>query len=180
MSNEQSNMKMNMDEVTPESLMEHFQGPGIVKMVLVTVIFHAVVVLGTSVSYLKASLVGEDVSKLTKEERVEKALADATSALRKIATANGLNPQDISDKMGTGAVRAPKKETPPAGGQAASGTNTTPVTTTPVATGTETGTAAAVSNEAPAKPESQIEKDLKKAVDGPKVPPVGTTDDIFQ
>ena len=174
MSNEQHN-KVNSAEVTPESLMEHFKGPGVVKMVLVTVIFHAVVVLGTSVTYLKASLVGEDVSKLTKEQRVEKALVDATASLRKIATANGLNPQDISDKFGGGTARAAKKGTPPAPG----GTNTAPVATVPAKTAPEVTTAAPTSGETPAKPESQIEKDLKKAVDGPKVPPAGATDDIF-
>jgi hypothetical protein len=176
MSNEQSNMKTNVDEVTPESLMEHFQGPGLVKMVLVTVVFHAVVVLGTSVSYLKDSLLGEDVSKLTKEERVEKALADATASLRKIATANGLNPQDISEKMAGGAARAVKKESLAPAGQSPAGVTNAVV---PEKTGPETTTPPVTTNETPAKPESQIEKDLKKAVEGPKAPPATVTDDIF-
>jgi hypothetical protein len=167
MSNEQLN-KVSNAEVTPESLMEHFQGPGLVKMVLVTVLFHVVVVLGTSVPFLKKSLMGEDVSKLTKEQRVEKALADATASLRKIATANGVNPQDISDKMGTGAARAMKKDAAAPGGQPpADATNNV----TPEKTGPEATTPPATTGETPDKPESQIEKDLKKAVDGPKVPP---------
>jgi len=175
MSNEQLN-KVNSADVTPESLMEHFQGPGLVKMVLVTVIFHVVLILGTSVSYVKTSLLGEDVSKLTKEQRVEKALADATASLRKIATANGLNPQDISDKMGGGAARVVKKETlAPAGQPSVGATNAV----ASEKTGPEVATVPATTGETPAKPESQIEKDLKKAVDGPKVPPPTTTDDIF-
>jgi len=171
MSNEQKSVRKN-DDVTPESLMEHFQGPGLVKMVLVTLVFHAVVVLGTSVSFLKASLLGEDVSKLTKEQRVEKAVADATTSLRKIAAANGLNPQDISDKFAGGASRAVKKETLPAGDQPPGETNTTPEATSAVVTPVPASTN-------PPAPESQIEKDLKKTVDGPKVPPAGATDDIF-
>jgi hypothetical protein len=124
---------------------------------------------------LKKSLTGEDVTKLTKEQRVEKAMADATSALRKIAMANGLNPQDISDKMGSGAVRAPKKETPPPG----SPSSETPSSTNAVASATpEKAPEAPTTNDTPAKPESQIEKDLKKAVEGPKAPPP-VTDDIF-
>jgi len=176
MSSEQS-MTKNMDDVTPESLMEHFQGPGLVKMVLVTVIFHVVVVLGSSVSYLKTSLLGEDVSKLTKEQRVEKALADATTSLRKIAVANGLNPQDISDKMGSGAARTVKKESlAPASGQPAAGATNAVAPGKPGPDGTKPPV---TTNETPAKPESQIEKDLKKTVDGPKVPPATTPDDIF-
>lgn len=172
MSSEQRNMKTN-DDVTPESLMEHFQGPGLVKMVLVTVIFHVVLILGTSVSYVKTSFLGEDVSKLTKEQRVEKALADATASLRKIATANGLNPQDISDKMGGGAARAVKKESlVPTPKSPVEGSTNAPVLPPKTSDASTTG-------ETPAKPESQIEKDLKKAVDGPKVPPAGATDDIF-
>ncbi len=175
MSNEQSNMKTN-DEVTPESLMEHFQGPGLVKMVLVTVIFHAVLILGTSVSYLKTSVLGEDVSKLTKEQRVEKALADATASLRKIAVANGVNPQDISDKMGGGAARAVKKEAgTPVGQPSTDATNKA----APAKANSEVATPPATTGETPARPESQIEKDLKKTVDGPKAPPATVTDDIF-
>jgi hypothetical protein len=175
MSNEQLN-KVNSADVTPESLMEHFQGPGLVKMVLVTVIFHVVLILGTSVSYVKTSLLGEDVSKLTKEQRVEKALADATASLRKIATANGLNPQDISDKMGSGAARAVKKESLAPAGQSPAGATNAVV---PEKTGPETTTPPVTTNETPAKPESQIEKDLKKTVEGPKTPPATVTDDIF-
>jgi len=175
MSNEQLN-KVNSADVTPESLMEHFQGPGLVKMVLVTVIFHVVLILGTSVSYVKTSLLGEDVSKLTKEQRVEKALVDATASLRKIATANGLNPQDISDKMGSGAARAMKKDAAAPAGQSPAGATNAVV---PEKTGPEATTLPATTNETPAKPESQIEKDLKKTVDGPKAPPATVADDIF-
>jgi len=171
MSNEQSNMKTN-DEVTPESLMEHFQGPGLFKMVLVTLIFHAVLVLGTSVSFLKTSLMGEDVSKLTKEQRVEKAVADATASLRKIAAVNGLNPQDISDKFSGGASRAAKKATPTGGVQP-------PVETKPAPEAATAPVMPAPASTNPPAPESQIEKDLKKAVEGPKVPPPTPTDDIF-
>jgi hypothetical protein len=153
--------------------MEHFQGPGLFKMVLVTLVFHAVLVLGTSVSFLKTSLMGEDVSKLTKEQRVEKAVADATASLRKIAAVNGLNPQDISDKFSGGASRVAKKVTLPGGAQPPAETNPAPeATTAPVVI-----PAPASTN--PPKPESQIEKDLKKTVDGPKAPPATVTDDIF-
>ena len=175
MSNEQKSVRKN-DDVTPESLMEHFQGPGLVKMVLVTLVFHAVVVLGTSVSFLKASLLGEDVSKLTKEQRVEKAVADATTSLRKIAVANGVNPQDISDKMGGGAARAVKKEAvAPVGQPSTDATNKV----APAKVNSEVATPPATTGETPARPESQIEKDLKKTVDGPKAPPATVTDDIF-
>lgn len=166
MSHEQKNVTTHA-EGTPESLMEHFQGPGLAKMVLVTLAVHLVLIGGTSVPYLKTELLGEDVSKLSKEKRIEKAVADATASLRKIAAANGLNPQEISDTFSPGASRAAKSAS---------------TATMPKPAVVPAPEKAAPTNEpakAPAAPESQIEKELKKTVEGPKAPPAGATDDIF-
>ena len=107
MSNEKSK-EMDSADVTPESLMERFKGPGLVKMIIVTVVFHAVLVFGTSVTYMKKSIFGDEVAAMTKEKRIEKAVGEATSSLRKIAVENGLNPQDISDNFSSSAARAAK------------------------------------------------------------------------
>ncbi len=157
-------------EVTPELLMDRFKGVGLAKMVMVTLVFHVVVIGISSMAYLKKSLLRDDVGKLTKEQRIEKAMADATSSLRKIAEANGLNPQDISERLSPGGARTSKAgaaaPADDAQGKAAGATSA------PQA-------AAGAPVVAPQKPESAIEKDLKKAVEGPKMPDSVGKDDIF-
>ena len=158
-------------EATPEALMNTFKGVGVAKMVAVTLVFHVVMIGVFSVSYLKRTLLGQDVSKLTREQRIEKAMTDATSSLRKIADANGLNPQDISDRLSPGGARQTRTATAaPAEasqGKAAGATNAPQVPSA--------GAPAAAGQ----RPESAIEKDLKKAVKGPQMPASGSKDDIF-
>lgn len=170
MSNEKSK-EMDSADVTPESLMERFKGPGLVKMIIVTVVFHAVLVFGTSVTYMKKSIFGDEVAAMTKEKRIEKAVGEATSSLRKIAVENGLNPQDISDNFSSSAARAAKAAA--AGKGTASATNA-PADKAPVPKPDKDG-----KTEKPERPESKIEKDMKKAVKGPDAPPAVGKDDIF-
>lgn len=149
------------DDVTPESLMDFFRGPGLMKMIVVTVIFHIVVVVVSSLPYLKKTVFGADTSNLTKEEKIEQAVSDATSALRKIAAEHGLNPQDISDQFAAGGSRTAKQ--------------VAPVAEERKDTGTESPTAEAV----PEKPKSAIEKQLETSVHGPQMPAAPAKDDIF-
>lgn len=172
MSNEQRNLK-NIDDVTPESLMERFKGPGMVKMIIVTLVFHAVLIFGTSVSYLKKSFLGGDVAAMTKEQRVEKAVEEATSSIRRIASENGLNPQDISDNFSSSASRAAKAAAGPAGKGVA------PATNTPAEKVLVSKPESSEKIETPERPESKIEKELKKTVKGPSEPPAVGADDIF-
>lgn len=158
------------DEVTPEGMMEHFRGPGLVKMVLVTAVVHALVILGSSIPFLKRTLLGSDVSQLTRDERVEKAMADATASLRQIAAANGLNPQDISERLAAGRPR---------GTPAAAAAPAATVTDEGAAAATTTPAVAPSPAAAPERPESRIEKDMKTAVEGPKMPDAVDKDDIF-
>lgn len=171
MSNEKSK-EMDSADVTPESLMERFKGPGLVKMIIVTVVFHAVLVFGTSVTYMKKSIFGDEVAAMTKEKRIEKAVGEATSSLRKIAVENGLNPQDISDNFSSSAARAAKAAAAADKGTA-SATNA-PAAKAPVPKPDKDGKTANTN-----RPESQIEKDMKKAVKGPDAPPAVGKDDIF-
>lgn len=146
------------NDVTPESLMDNFRGPGLIKMVVVTVVVHIVVLIVGSLPYLKRTILGADTSKMTKEQKMENAMDDATSALRKIAAQHGLNPQDISDQF------------------AAAGSRTVKPDTAVEAAGAEAP--ASVKPTEPEKPKSAIEKELEKAVKGPEMPPAGK-DDIF-
>lgn len=174
---------VNSADATPESLLENFRGPGLVKIVILAIVFHVVVIAGTSMPYLKRSFFGEKTGELTKEMRIEKAVGEATEALKKIAAANGLNPQDIRDNFVPAGARAPKADAAAAaakktGKDAAAGTAAdVKSNTAPAAAQAKVPADNAVAT--PDKPESKIEKDLKKAVEGPKVPGVGEKDDIF-
>ena len=176
MSNEQVE-SASTAEATPESLMEPFKGISLIKMVIATIIFHIVIIVGTSVPYLKKELLGADVTKMTKEQKIEKAVAEAASSLKKIAAENGLSPTDISNSFSPGGARAMKTAAPAPAADAKG----TPAPVTPVAKAPAVKPDAkpVTSDATPARPESKIEKDLKKAVDGPKIPASPSKDDIF-
>ena len=134
-------------EVTPESLMNTFHGPGFSKMIIVTIVVHAVVILGTSVPFLLESVLGDDSSELSKEERIENAVADATSSLQQVADEHGLSLQEVREQISKGATRKVAELKP-----------------VPVA---EPETE-------PEKPKSTIEQELEKKAAGPALPDVST------
>ena len=88
------------NEATPDSLMENFKGKGLKPILVFTLVVHVVVILGSSIPYFFKMAFARDNSKRSETERIESAVEDATSALRKIAKKHGLNPQDISDQFG--------------------------------------------------------------------------------
>ncbi|MFT7515064.1 MAG: hypothetical protein ACI9QL_004290, partial [Candidatus Omnitrophota bacterium] len=146
-----------------ESLMNSFHGPGLSKMMIVTIVVHVVVILGTSVPFMLKSVLGENTSELSKDERIEKAVADATSSLQKIADEHGLSPKEISDQFGTGKTMKPVERAKP---------STEPE-------------APATSAQEPEKPKSAIEQALEKKAPGPGLPDVSSDieeeeDDLFK
>lgn len=130
--------------------MESFKGASMKSIVIFTVVVHVVVLLATSGSYFFKS--GADTSKLSEEERMKLAVGEATTSLREIAEKHGLKAQDLSSRFTDGAPKAPKAEPEPT---AAPG---------------DTATAE------PGKPESAIEKEIKKVAPGPEVPSVEDVD----
>lgn len=147
--------EMNND-VTPESLMDKFRGPGLMKMVVVTVVVHVVVILVSSLGYLKK----KDTSKMSRDQRIAAAVEDASVIIKQLAEEHGLNPQDISDQFASGGSRTAKQAAP----------ETAEVKEVPAEAGQ--------SGESSEQPKSAIEKELEKAVKGPEMPAVGK-DDIF-
>jgi len=91
--------------------MENFKGKGLKPILVFTLVVHVVVILGSSIPYFFKMAFARDNSKRSETERIESAVEDATSALRKIAKKHGLNPQDISDQFGG---RRPKAGKAPA------------------------------------------------------------------
>lgn len=158
MEEQETKNKSGNDEISPDELMESFKGRGIKTIILFTVVIHAVLLLGTSIPFLKKAVTGKDTSELSEQERMELAMKEATDSLRDIAEEHGLNVQDISnnfsDKKSSGGAQAPEVKTPKTPGETLQG---------------ETS-----------DPKSDIEKDLKIKKDGPETPKVDEEEDLFK
>ena len=140
--------------IKPEELMGHFEGRSLKSIIIFTVVIHAVIILGTSVPFLIESFTGPDTEKLSEEERTQLAVKEATTHLRKIAEEHGIRPQELSEQIGGSRPRAAEAAEPQE-------------------------VAAEISPE-PETPKSEYEKNLEKVEEGPTVPPVDTTDNLFE
>ena len=158
MEEQETKNKSGNDEISPDELMESFKGRGLKTIILFTVVIHAVLLLGTSIPFLKKAATGKDTSELSEQERMELAMKEATDSLRDIAEEHGLNVQDISnnfsDKKSSGGAQAPEVKAPKPPG-------------------------AKPEDESP-DPKSDIEKDLKIKKDGPEIPKVNEEEDLFK
>jgi hypothetical protein len=147
------------EEVTPDQLMQHFQGSSLKSIIIFTVIIHFVLLVGSSFPYLYKTVVGEDASELSEKDRIDAAMREATVALRDISEEYGLKPQDLSDQLAGGvskAPKAPKKEIATEGAKEDPGM------------GIE-------------KPKSAIEEEISKKATGPTIPkPVEDEEDLFK
>lgn len=147
------------EEVTPDQLMNRFQGSSLKTIVIFTVIVHLVLLAATSYPYLYKAIVGEDSSQMSEKDRTDAAIREATVALRDIAEEYGLKPQDLSNQLagsGPRVPRAPKEETATAEPQ------DTPSTE-------------------PEEEKSAIEEEISKKATGPELPaPVEDEEDLFK
>ncbi|MBT3201813.1 MAG: hypothetical protein HN350_18075 [Phycisphaerales bacterium] len=147
------------DDTSPDSLMGDFRGRPIIKILILTLLVHAVLIGVFSIGYLKEQLLGEDTSEMSKEQRIEVAVREATRELKKIADRHEMSVQELSDQFASG---KPRPVTPP-------------TTRKPVEPTTQPGGD-------PTKPESAIEKTLKTKTDGPDLPDLAPKedDDLFK
>ena len=100
---------------SPNHMLRHFEGRSLKSILTFTILIHAVVLLGTSIPFLMETVTGKDLTGLSEEERIEKAVREATSSLRDIAEKNGLKAQDLSsqfEKGKRGKDKAPKVDSP--------------------------------------------------------------------
>ena len=153
------------EESTPDQLLDTFRGSSLKSIIVVTVVVHAVFLLGTSVPYLTKAFASSDTSKLSDKERLDIAAKEATSAMREIATKHSITPEALGDYFAPRAAVPATKET-----------KTEPEVKSPE-TATPEGT---TPGEAP-KPESTIEKEIKVKQDGPKLPGLDAEkEDLFK
>jgi len=159
-----------INAISPGELLANFNGKSLKSMVIFTIVVHVALLLATSGPYIWRTVAGADKSKLSETERMELAVKETQSAMRRIAEENGIKPQDLGSHFSspTGAPKGTPAATPNA-------------ETKPAKPETEIKTGSDVSSEtspsAPEKPESTIEKELKEAKPGPAMP---TDEDLFK
>lgn len=153
------------EEITPDQLMETFQGSSVKSIILFTIIVHLVVVVGTSIPYFLKSGADKSSAALGEKERMEMAADEATKSLSEIAAKHGLKPQDLSTRLAGGAAPAAPA---PAPAPAPADEKKTPAPE-------------AAPEAAPAPAPSDIEEKLQEKKAGPQVPPVEQTEeDLFK
>lgn len=100
-----------------DDLLRDFRGDGLMRPLLITVAVHALVILATSVPWLRAAL-GGGKADLTEEQRLDAAVKEATASLQAIAKEHGIRPQDLGSRFSSGGKPAAAKsqggETPAA------------------------------------------------------------------
>ncbi len=150
------------DDVSPDSLMSDFRGRPIVAILVFTLVVHVILVGVFSVGYLKNRFLGEDTSAMSKEQRLDVAVREATTSLREIAERHGLSPQELSSRFAAGGVPPVSTTGPPP--EAGTVEDTPPV-----------------SDPASAEPDSAIEKTLQEKAVGPDLPDLAPEeeDDLF-
>lgn len=88
-----------------DDLLRDFRGGGLMRPLVITVIIHVVLILATSVPYLRAAF-GGGKSDLTEQERLEAAVKEATASLQEIAKEHGVKPQDLGSRFNSGGKTA--------------------------------------------------------------------------
>jgi len=140
-----------------DDLLRDFRGRGLMGPLLVTVLVHAVLILATSVPYLRTAF-GGGKADLTEEQRLDAAVKQATASLQEIAKEHGVRPQDLGSRFSSGGKPAAAAK---AGGAAKPVATETPAATAPDAAGQ------------PSAPAGQAPAAQQPAADAQPAPPPG-------
>jgi hypothetical protein len=146
-------------ETSPSDLLASFNGRSLKAIIVFTLVAHAVLLLATSGGYLWRSISGPDTSAMSETERMDLAVKEASTAMRRIAEQHGIKPQDLGSRFSA-----------PVSGSAAEAPEADPKSA-------EKAEPAKKPAAAPEEPKSTIEQEIKKAEPGPTVP---VDDDLFK
>jgi hypothetical protein len=164
------------NEVSPDTLMNDFRGKPIVGIVALTLIIHAVLIGVFSIGYIKETFLGEDTSNLSKEERLNVAVREATILLREICERHDLSPQELSNRFADGGGKLNTTT-------GASGSGSNAATNKTGGDANKTGSPNTPNTSGvPKTPGSNIEKTLNQKAAGPDVPDLNAKedDDLFK
>ncbi|MBI1337217.1 MAG: hypothetical protein GC164_09680 [Phycisphaera sp.] len=160
-----------VDQVSPDSLLNDFHGKPLFRVILFTVVVHVLFIGVFSVGYIKEQVFGSSTASMNREQKLDSAVKEGTAALREIAQRYDLNPEDLSGQFGG---RTQSISTPD--------TSNTPSNPQDAATPPDTGSTQQAAPEQPTteQPTSEIEKTLQHKEPGPEVPKLPSDeDDLF-
>lgn len=103
----------------PEDLMRDFRGGGLMRFVVLALVVHAVVILATSIPWLRETFMGSATAGMTDDQKLDAAVREATSKISAIAKEHGVSPQELGARFGGNGKAStpaskPTAEKPPA------------------------------------------------------------------
>jgi hypothetical protein len=139
------------------------------RFVVLALVVHAVVIIATSVPWLRETFMGSATAGMTDDQKLEAAVREATSSLQAIAKEHGVSPQDLGARFGGKAKPSTPGNKQPAEKSPAAAPGTTPAP--PASPEPPAGQAA--SPDAPATPAPSVPP-------GPSMPAVDDNVDLFK
>ncbi len=121
----------------PEDLMRDFRGGGLMRFAILALVVHAIVILATSIPWLRETFMGSATAGMTEEEKLEAAVREATSKISAIAKEHGVSPLELGARFGGNGKSSTSASKAPADKPKAPAPGTTPAA--PAATETPAG-----------------------------------------
>jgi hypothetical protein len=139
------------------------------RFAIMALVVHAVVILATSIPWLRETFMGSATAGMTEEQKLEAAVREATSKISAIAKEHGVSPQELGARFGgNGKTAGPASKQPAEKSPAAA-----PTTTSSAPAVTEPSAGPPVSPDAPPTPAPAVPP-------GPSLPAVDDNVDLFQ
>lgn len=153
----------------PEDLMRDFRGGGLMRFAILALVVHAIVILATSIPWLRETFMGSATAGMTEEEKLEAAVNEATAKISAIAKEHGVSPLELGARFGGNGKKSTPESKTPADKPKAPAPGTTPPA--PAATDPPAGqTPPAATPPTPAPP----------VPPGPSLPAVDDNVDLFK
>ena len=70
------------------------------RFAIVALVVHAIVIVATSIPWLRETFLGSATAGMTDEQKLEAAVREATTSLQAIAKEHGVSPQDLGSRFG--------------------------------------------------------------------------------
>lgn len=98
----------------PEDLMRDFRGGGLMRFAILALVVHAIVILATSIPWLRETFIGSATAGMTEEEKLEAAVNEATAKISAIAKEHGVSPLELGARFGGNGKKSTAESKTPA------------------------------------------------------------------
>jgi hypothetical protein len=139
------------------------------RFAILALVVHAVVIVATSIPWLRETFMGSATAGMTEEQKLDAAVREATSTISAIAKEHGVSPQELGARFGGNGKAPPPSSKQPTEAAPAAQPATTPA---PAAPEPPAGPAAA--------PEAPAGTPAPAVPPGPSLPAVDDNVDLFK